>query len=184
MKYSAFLTSGGIALLLALAVSPLASAADPAPAPTPVPINKPDFAPMMFLTGTWTCTQTLRGKARPDTSTTTVAMDGMWMVSQDSAPPFDQYRNVTVNATGYLGYDTTIKQWVQLGVDSSGGYGWQSSPGWQGNMITWTGKGLDGSTFTDVITKVSDTETTDANTATDPQGKVTKTMIHCMKSAS
>lgn len=184
MKYPSVFTFGAIALTLGLAVPPLASAADPAPAPTPVPITKPDFAPMMFLTGTWTCMQTLRGKPRPDTSTTTVAMDGMWMVSQDVAPPFDQYRTVAINATGYMTYDTTIKQWVQLGVDSSGGYGWQSSPGWQGNTITWTGKGLDGSTFTDVITKVSDTQTTDANTATDPQGKVTTTKITCTKSAS
>jgi hypothetical protein len=184
MKHAASLKLSGIALLLALAVSPLASIADPAPAPTPVPINKPDFTPMMFLTGTWTCTQTLRGKSRPDTSTTTVAMDGMWMVSQDSAPPFDQYRTVTINATGYMGYDTTLKQWVQLGVGSDGAYGWQSSPGWQGNTITWTGKLLDGSTITDVITKVSDTETTDANTATDPQGKTNKATIHCTKSAS
>jgi hypothetical protein len=184
MKYAGSLTFGAIVLMLGFAASPLVTAADPAPAPTPVPINKPDFTPMMFLTGTWNCSQMLRGKQRPDTSTTTVAMDGMWMVSQDSAPPFDQYRNVTINATGYMGYDTTIKQWVQIGVDSGGGYGWESSPGWQGNVITWSGKGLDGSTFSDVVTKVSDTETTDANTATDPQGKTTKTAIHCTKTAS
>jgi hypothetical protein len=184
MKHRVLLAFGAIAMTLGLAASPFVAAADPAPAPTPVPITKPDFTPMMFLTGTWNCTQMLRGKQRPDTSTTTVAMDGQWMVSQDAAPPFDQYRTVTINATGYMGYDTTIKQWVQLGVDSGGGYGWQTSPGWQGNTITWTGKGLDGSTFTDVITKVSDSETTDANTGTDPQGKVTKTTIHCTKTAT
>lgn len=184
MKHSALFSLGAIAITLGLVASPLVSAADPAPAPTPVAITKPDFTPMMFLTGTWTCTQTLRGKQRPDTSTTQVAMDGAWMVTQDSAPPFDQYRTVTINTTGYMSYDPTVKQWVQIGVDTGGGYGWQTSPGWQGNIITWTGKGLDGTTFTDVITKVSETETTDASTVTDPQGKVTKNAIHCTKSAT
>jgi len=139
---------------------------------------------MMFLTGTWTCTQMLRGKMRPDTSTTTIGMDGMWMVTQDTAPPFDQYRTFPINGTSYLGYDPTIKQWVQIGVDSGGGYGTGSSPGWQGNMITWTSKGLDGSTVTDVVTKVSDSETSDAQSATDAQGKTTTTTITCKKSSS
>jgi hypothetical protein len=184
MKNVALLALSAIALTLGLGAFPVVSVASPDPAPTPVSIVKPDFSSMMFLTGTWNCTQMLRGKRRPDTSTTTVAMDGMWMVTQDSAPPFDQYRSVTINATGYVTYDSAIKQWVTLGVDSGGGYGMQSSPGWQGNTITWTGKGLDGSTFTDVITKVSDTQTTDDNTVTDAKGKVTKTTIACTKSGT
>ena len=78
-------------------------------------------------------------------------------------------------------YDPTIKQWVTVYSDNLGGYGIESTSGWQGNAATWNGKGLDGSTVTDVITKVSDTETSDANTATDPQGKVTNVTITCKK---
>ncbi|MFY9719399.1 MAG: hypothetical protein WAK16_07120 [Candidatus Cybelea sp.] len=184
MKHTISLVFSAIALMVAFAVVPSVSSAQPSPASTPVPMQKPDFSSMMFLAGTWTCTQMLRGKSRPDTSTTTVGMDGMWMVSQDSAPPFDQYRTVTINGTNYLTYDPTIKQWVGIGVDSGGGYGTESSPGWQGNTMTSTGKGLDGTTFTDVLTKVSDTKTIDQNTATDPQGKTTKATITCMKTAS
>ena len=55
--------------------------------------------------------------------------------------------------------------------------------GWVGNTMTSMGKGLDGSTFNDVLTKVSDTKTVDANTVTDPQGKVTKTTITCIKAS-
>ncbi len=183
MKHPAWLTLSGIALGLGLMVAPLVSTAQPAPAPTMVPITKPDFSSMMFLTGTWNCTQMLRGKARPDSSTTTVSMDGMWMVTQDTAPPFDQYRTATINGTSYIGYDPTIKQWVQLGVDTGGGYGMGTSPGWQGNTMTWTAKGLDGSSSTDVITKDSDTKTTDASTATDAQGHTTKTTIICTKAS-
>lgn len=183
MKHPALFTLTGIALGLSLMAAPLVSTAQPAPAPTTVPITKPDFSSMMFLTGTWNCTQMLRGKTRPDSSTTTVSMDGMWMVTQDTAPPFDQYRTATINGTSYTGYDPTIKQWVQLGVDTGGGYGMGTSPGWQGNTMTWTAKGLDGSSSTDVITKESDTKTTDASTATDAQGHTTKTTITCTKAS-
>ncbi|HEX3370653.1 MAG TPA: hypothetical protein VHS56_13825, partial [Candidatus Cybelea sp.] len=59
-----------------------------------------------------------------------------------------------------------------------------SSPGWNGNAMTLTGKGLDGTTVTDVITKVSETETSDANTVIDPTGKSTPTTVNCKKSSS
>jgi hypothetical protein len=183
MIRTALLSFCAVAFVLALVASPAVSTAQPAPAATMVPIVKPDFSSMMFLTGTWTCTQMLRGKTRPDTSTTTVGMDGMWMIAQDTAPPFDQYRTVAINGTTYTTYDPTIKQWVSLGVDSGGGYGTSTSPGWQGNTITWTTKGLDGSSGTDVITKNSDTQTTDASSATDPQGHTTTTTITCNKTS-
>jgi hypothetical protein len=183
MKHAALAVLGVVALVFAFASTPLvSSAADPAP--TPVPVQHPDFSSMMFLTGVWTCTQPLRGSTRPDTSTTTLAMDGSWMVTQDTAPPFDQYRTYAIKGTTYTTYDANLKQWVQVGVDSSGGYGVSTSPGWNGNLIAWTTKGLDGSSGTDNITKVSDTEYSDASSATDPQGKTTTTTIHCTKSGS
>jgi hypothetical protein len=80
-------------------------------------------------------------------------------------------------------YDATTKQWVQVGVDNGGGYGISTSPGWQGNTITWTTKGLDGSSGTDVITKNSETQTTDASSGTDAQGHTTNTTITCTKAA-
>lgn len=183
MKHPALLMLSATAFALALLAAPVVSTAQPAPAPTMVPNAKPDFSSMMFLTGTWNCTQTLRGKARPDTSTTTVGLDGMWMVTQDTAPPFDTFRTWTINGTSYMTYDATTKQWVQVGVDSGGGYGISTSPGWQGSTITWTTKGLDGSSGSDVITKNSDTQTTDASSATDAQGHATNTTITCTKAS-
>jgi len=182
MKYTPSIVFSAIALILAFAVVPTVSSAQPAPAPTMVPMAKPDFSSMMFLSGAWNCTQTLRGKTRPDSSNTTMSSNGMWMVTQDVAPPFDKYRTFTVNSTSYVTYDPSIKQWVSVYWDDTGGYGLSSSPGWQGNTMTTTTKGLDGSSATDVTTKVSDTETSDANTSTDAQGKVTTAAIHCTKS--
>jgi hypothetical protein len=83
----------------------------------------------------------------------------------------------------YMTYDGSAKQWVQSTVDNLGGYGIESTPGWQGNTAMWSGKNLDGSSFTDNINKVSDTETTDLSTTTDPQAKATTVTITCKKSS-
>ncbi len=184
MKQAASISFAVVALALGLVCAPVASLAQPAPSYTPVPMGRPDFSSMMFTSGTWNCTQMLRGAKRPDSSTTTVGMDGAWMVSQDVAPPFDKYRNYPVNSTTYTTYDPSAKQWVQMEVDNGGGYGMSTSSGWDGNAMTWTTKGLDGSMSSDVYTKVSDTQTTDEITTTDPAGHVTKTHIDCTKSAS
>lgn len=184
MKQAASISFALVALALGLIFAPAVSQAQPAPSYTPVPVATPDFSSMMFSTGTWNCTQMLRGSKRPNTSTTTIGMDGQWMMSQDVAPPFDKYRTVSINTTTYTTYDPTVKQWVQLSVDTGGGYGMSTSPGWQGNTMIWTTKNLDGSSGTDTSTKVSETQTTDDITSTDAQGHMTKMHIDCTKSAS
>jgi hypothetical protein len=189
MKHLASIVLSAIALAVAFAVVPAVSSAQPAPAYsqpapsyTPVPNTKPDFSSMSFLTGTWNCSGMVRGSKRPDTSTTTMGLDGTWMVTQDSAPPFDQYRTYTINSTTYTGYDPTTKLWIQTGVDSSGAYFTSTSPGWQGSTMTWTTKNLDGSSGTDAFTKNSDTSTTDVATNTDAQGHATNVTTTCTKS--
>jgi hypothetical protein len=181
MKHWAVTVVACALFAIAASATPLVSAAQPAPAPTPVPQTKPDFSSLNFLVGSWSCTQMLRGKTRPETDVTSVGMDGMWLVTQTTAPPFDQYRTYTINGMTYVGYDPTAKLWIQTGLDNAGGYGVQTSPGWQGSSWTWTGKNPDGSSGSDVVTKVSDTKFTDANSVTDPQGKTTNTMITCVK---
>jgi len=172
------------ALLVALIAATSVGVRAQATNPTPVPQQKPDFSSMSFLMGTWTCHQMLRGKDRPDTSTTALGMDGMYMVTQDEAPPFDQYRTFPIHGMSYMTYDSMIKKWVSIGVDSAGNYGITSSPGWQGNTIVWTGSYLDGSSSTDTVTKASDTRTTDQSVTKDPSGKVTTSTITCTKSGS
>jgi hypothetical protein len=126
----------------------------------------------------------LRGKDRPDTSVTTIGGNGAYMMTEDTAPPFDQYRTYTIKGTSYLTYDPTIKKWVTVGIDDSGGYFMASSSGWDGNAMTTTSKGLDGSVFSDTLTKVSDTQTVDRATATDPKGQVTKSVVTCKKTSA
>jgi hypothetical protein len=73
-------------------------------------------------------------------------------------------------------YDPTIEQLVAIYYDNLGAYAIESTSAWQGNVASWSGKGLDGRAFSDVITKVSDTQTTDTNTLTDSQGKTINVM--------
>jgi len=186
MKHFVLSALGCALLAIGLSSAPVVSVAQmtPAAAPTPVPVPHPDFSSMNFLLGSWTCTQPLRGKTRSETDVYTMSNDGMWMVDAATSPPFDPYRTVAQNSMTNTTYDPTIKQWVSVYYDSLGGYAIESTSGWQGNTASWSGKGLDGGTFADVITKVSDTETSDVNTMTDPKGQVTNVTITCKKNAS
>jgi hypothetical protein len=183
MRHWSIALLGGMVLAVAISFAPAASVADPAPAATPVPVWKPDFTPMNFLVGTWNCTSMVRGSQRSETDVTSLGMDGAWLVTQTTSPPFDKYRTYTINGTQYMTYDPTVKMWIGMLVDNSGQYGMTTSSGWQGNALTWTGKFPDGSSVNDVFTKVSDSETSDANTVTDPQGKPLLISTSCKKSS-
>jgi hypothetical protein len=182
MKRFVFAGAACGALLLGLFAGAIRSDADTTPAPTPVPRSSPDFSSMQIFMGTWTCTQMVRGKNRPDTSTTTMALDGQYMMTHDVAPPFDQYRTQPVISDSYMTYNATTHMWVTVGVDNFGGYFMSTSPGWNGNtMTTTTTMTNDGTTGSDVLTKVSDTETSDASVSKDPQGNVTRATVTCKK---
>jgi len=183
MKTSVSVTLGCALFAFVLSTAPVVSTAQTTlyAAPTAVPLQYPDFASMNFLLGTWTCTQPWRGKTRTETDVYTMSSDRMWMVDTATSPPFDQYRTVPRNGTMLMTYDPTIEQWVAIYYDNLGSYATESTSGWQGNIASWSGRGLDGRTFSDVITKVSDTQTSDADTLTDSQGKTTNVTITCKK---
>ncbi len=170
------------AVLLSLAL-PQLSVAAPAAAPTPVPVTRPDFSSMNFLLGTWHCHSMLRGKYRPDTSTTTMTLDGAYMVTHDVAPPFDKYRTQAVRTDTYMTYNPRIHRWVAISVDNFAGYAAAMTPGWHGNTLTSTlVASQDGSSGSDTLTKVSDTQTRDVATGKSKNGHVTHTTTICNKS--
>ncbi len=181
MKYISFFAVVLSALLIAVLGAPPHLNASPA-APTPVPMGHPDFSSMRFLMGTWTCHQTLRGKDRSDTSATTMALDGQYMLTHDNAPSFDKYRTRAVKTESYTTYNSRTHQWVTISVDNFGGYGMSTSSGWNGNtMSSRTIISQDGSTGSDISTKVSDSKTIDKSINRSPDGTVTKSTIVCTK---
>lgn len=153
-----------------------------AAAPTPVPVTRPDFSSMRFMSGTWTCTSIVRGKNRPDTSTTTIGLDGAYMISHDVAPPFDRYRTQAVRTDTYMTYNPRTHQWLSFNMDNFGGYLVTTSPGWNGNtMINTTLYSQDGTTGTATTTKLSDTQTRTAIVTKD-KGMTSRQVANCKKS--
>jgi hypothetical protein len=153
-------------------------------APTPVPHSVPNFAPMNMFLGTWTCHQMLRGRDRPDTSTTTMALDGQYMMTHDVAPPFDRYRTQTVVTDSYLTYNPLNHMWVTVSIDNFGGYSVSATPGWHGDTMTTTTRLTnDGSKGSDVLTRISSTRTRDTSVSTDAHGHVTRATTTCTKTS-
>ncbi len=172
------------ALIAAGLSIPRLSQASPNAGPTPVPVGHPNFSSMRFMLGTWTCHSRLRGKDRPDTSTTTIGMDGEYMVTHDNAPVFDKFRNRAVNTDSFMTYNSMSGQWVTVSVDNFGGYSVATSPGWRGNtMVSTTTMTQDGSSVTGKTIKISDSGTRNILITKSPNGTVTTDSATCHKSS-
>lgn len=155
-----------------------------AAAPTPVPNPTLDLNAFTYMQGTWTCHSMLRGKDRPNTYTGSIGLNGRYVVAHDTAPPFDQFRNDPVHSEMYFTYDPQNKKYISTEMDDFGGYGFATSPGWQGDTIVWTDKSApDGSVVVTTISKVSDSEYNLRGTGTDGKGKpIPVTTANCKKS--
>jgi hypothetical protein len=108
--------------------------------PTPVPDVKPNLAPMMYLIGTWACHSTSPNRPgdRVETDKYALGLDDRWIVETSESKAFDPARTRTIGGTAYITYDAKAKHWVYLGVDNFGFYTMSTSPGWNGNTLTWT----------------------------------------------
>lgn len=177
LKFSPILTM--VALSFAMAAVARADTS-----PTPVPDQKTDMSSMAFYLGTWSCQSTLRGSSRPNTTTYTMDYDGRWLRGHDVAPPFDKYRTRAIVSDSWLGYNAQAHQWVAIYVSDFGNYSVATSPGWNGNAITFTTAMTDDdSTGSDTLTKVSDTQTSDVATGKNKDGSAQPTQTTTCKKA-
>lgn len=155
-------------------------------APTPVPDVKPDLSPMAMFMGTWSC----RVSKSPDGRTTghtfatntVMALDGRWLETDQTTPPFDQYRTRDFVLKTWLTYDPVMKMWVGLTVDNLGGYGVTMSAGWTGNTLITNDKlSANGQPLgVDTVLKLSDTHYKDVYEVKTPKGTQT-TESDCTK---
>jgi hypothetical protein len=81
---------------------------------------------------------------------------------------------MTMKFRGMSGYDPATKKFVRVDFDSSGGMVHLSSPGWEGDKMTWVGDGTmmgQKVKMRHTMTKKSDTEFTSLFESAGPDGK-------------
>jgi len=136
--------------------------ASPAPAPKPAP----ELAQLKYFLGTWHCEGEVpaspMGPAHKSRATvvTRLDLDGFWY----SGTVREEKTAATPRAmTGMFHetYDPGKKQFVMLWVDNYGGWSTETSPGWEGDKIAYSGEATMGgekSPVRDTFTKKSATE--------------------------
>jgi hypothetical protein len=170
------------AVLLGASLTTYASAqVESTPIPAP---NKPNFAPVEFLLGTWTCKtkSARRPAAYVTTSTYTLDPTGYWM-NETSTTAKTAWVSKPLTTMDRITYDSDSKRWVDVLWGDGGAYGLSFSKGWNGDKIVWHdaafAPGPDISSQTDITTtKESPTKLTSMSTFTE-----TKTGRHVAVSA-
>jgi len=125
-----------LALVAALATTGIASAQT---APTPVPLQKkPDFSPIAFMVGTWSCTQKSSRRPQPVTwkQTNAISKDGYWLVETSYSAGVPWYPHAT-NTVDRVTYDPDIDKWVDLQYDDNGNYNISSAPAPKNGTWDW-----------------------------------------------
>ena|SRR5450755_4450906 len=125
------------ALFVILAtVAPFTASAQTTSTPRPRPV-KPNFAPLDFLVGNWTCTRTLFGRP-PVTTADMVTLDpgGYWLVETERVRAHASFPYTTTH-TDEVTYDGVAKRWVDLATTNFGSYNIDTSSGFAGRTWAW-----------------------------------------------
>jgi hypothetical protein len=161
------------------AVIALTAAAVPTYAPaqvesTPIPApSKPNFAPMAFLVGNWTCSTKSARRPAPYVTTVTYALDptGYWL-NETSTTAATSWITRKLTTWDKITNDTDTHRWVDVLYGDGGAYGLSFSSGWQGDKMSWhdvsfaAGPDISGQSDT-VVTKVSPTKMTSMSSFTE-----------------
>jgi hypothetical protein len=117
-------------------------ATPPAPAPTGPPKPNPALDQLKYFVGSWQCAGTgyVEGKGHPTSARVKPAWDlnGFFM-SLRYEEQKTEANPMPVTAVEHWGYSDELKKLVAGQVDSMGGYGTQSTAGWEDNRMVWTG---------------------------------------------
>jgi hypothetical protein len=147
------------ALTLLLGASALAQDA-PKPAP--------EMAQVKYFAGSWTCSGDAPASPfGPAHKTQTTMMlkldlDGFWYGGMVTEMKTASNKN-PVKGMLHLTYDASAKQYVLVWVDNFGSWATETSPGWQGDTMVWTGDQMvmgEKATARDTFVKKSDREYT------------------------
>lgn len=131
------LAGSAFALLLAVFAT-VAGAQTPQATPFPAP-SKPNLKPLAYFNGSWTCPVYRSDTKAPRTIRLEVAFDpnGYWQNQKLTAPAAGWAKYAATEIDKYT-YDADAKRWIDVGYDDHGGYDYETSKGWKGNMLAWT----------------------------------------------
>ena len=175
-----------VAVLLAAAI-PSYALAQVESTPIPAP-KKPNFAPMSYLVGSWTCTtkSARRPSAFVTTSTYTMDPSGSWINETSTVTP-TKWIPVRITTIDKITYDSDTHRWVDVTLGPQNGYALAFSNGWNGNQMSWHDVSFaptaDIKSQTDnMVTKVSATKMTTSSSFTEAgSGRVVSVTGVCTK---
>ncbi|HXT97842.1 MAG TPA: DUF1579 family protein [Polyangia bacterium] len=147
------------------AAKPAAPTPAAAAAPAPVaPKPAPELDQLKMLETTWRCEgKQPAGAMGPEqtyksTFKTKKDVDGFWLALEYTQKK-SKTHPIAISAKGFVGYDPSIKKFVTIGVDNLGGWINETSPGWEGDKLTFSGDGQMGGqrvSFRETYTKKGD----------------------------
>jgi len=162
----------------------LAQTIEATPAPKP---PKPNFAPLKFMLGSWSCTAKSSRRPGPYKWTISYALDGTgyWLVGKSNQAAVSWFPYPIVGQD-LITFDADTGRWADSYSDNLGNYDLTVSPGWVGSKIVWHdlafAKGKDIATQTDLTwTKVSDTKISSNSGFTTVKGKSVSVTGVCLK---
>jgi hypothetical protein len=160
-----------VAVLLAATI-PSYALAQVESTPIPAP-KKPNFSPMSFMIGTWTCSTKSARRPAPYVTMSTYSLDpsGYW-INETSATAATSWIHIRLMTWDKITYDSDTHRWVDVSYGDGGAYGLAFSSGWNGNTMVWHdvsfAPGPDVSSQTDnTVTKVSNTKVTSMSSFTE-----------------
>jgi hypothetical protein len=108
------------------------------------PKPAPELANVKYFAGPWTCSGDAPaspfGPAHKTQTSMMLkpALDGFWYAG--SVTEMKTKSNThPVKGMLHIGYDPAAKQYVLLWLDNFGSWATETSPGWQGDTMVWTG---------------------------------------------
>jgi uncharacterized protein DUF1579 len=153
-RTSAFLVTVLAGSLVPAVLLAQAAKKSPAPKKTASPASNaamsaakpaPELSALGYFSGRWGCAGSApAGPMGPEHATQATAsvridLGHFWygFRYEEKKTP----KNPTpLSAAGFWGYDVSSKKFIQTGSDSMGGWGTSTSPGWEGDKLTWVGE--------------------------------------------
>jgi Protein of unknown function (DUF1579) len=128
------------------AVKPAAASAAAAAPPPPAPKPAAELDQLKYFEGTWKCAgKQPAGPFGPEHDYKSSFkmkkdVDDFW-IGLEYAQKKSKVHPMPIKAKGFVGWDSVAKKFVTIGVDNTGGWITESSTGWEGDKLVFSGDG-------------------------------------------